>query len=262
MARANRYYIPGLIWHITHRCHRREFLLKFARDRRRWMHWLFEAKKRYGLCIHNFTVTSNHIHLLAEECEEGVLSKSMQLVSGRIAQEYNRRKGRRGAFWEDRYHATAIDGDNHLWRCMAYIDLNMVRAGVAAHPGEWGTSGYREIQSPPQRYRLIDAVRTAERLGLRDAGELAVEQKRWIEEALLKEDSTLLQRQEFWTEGLAVGSESFTEKVAQMLGIRSKFRNVERHSESSVLREGGTPYSANFEGKMGTLRPYTRPNYA
>jgi hypothetical protein len=31
--RANRYHIPGCIWHITHRCHKREFLLKFARGK-------------------------------------------------------------------------------------------------------------------------------------------------------------------------------------------------------------------------------------
>jgi putative transposase len=41
MARANRHYIPGCIWHITHRCHKKEFLLKFAPDRGRevflWM---------------------------------------------------------------------------------------------------------------------------------------------------------------------------------------------------------------------------------
>ena len=51
MARAKRHYIPGQIWHLTHRCHKREFLLKFEKDRRRWMHWLFQAKKRYGLNI-------------------------------------------------------------------------------------------------------------------------------------------------------------------------------------------------------------------
>jgi putative transposase len=30
----------------------------------------------------------------------------MQLIAGRTAQEYNRRKHRDGAFWEDRYHTT------------------------------------------------------------------------------------------------------------------------------------------------------------
>jgi len=64
MARAKRHYIPGHIWHITHRCHKREFLLGFARDRQCWLHWLLETKKRYQLTILNYVVTSNHIHLL------------------------------------------------------------------------------------------------------------------------------------------------------------------------------------------------------
>ena len=46
MARAKRHYIPDQIWHITQRCHKREFLLKFKQDRHRWIQWLFEAKRR------------------------------------------------------------------------------------------------------------------------------------------------------------------------------------------------------------------------
>ncbi len=52
----------------------------------------------------------------------------MQLIAGRTAQEYNQRRAMQGAFWEDRYHATAIEHDEHLQRCVVYIDLNMVRA--------------------------------------------------------------------------------------------------------------------------------------
>ena len=63
MARAHRHFVRGQIYHITHRCHKREFLLKYAKDRHRWLQWLFEAKKRYGLVILNYTVTSNHIQL-------------------------------------------------------------------------------------------------------------------------------------------------------------------------------------------------------
>ena len=33
MARAKRYFIPGYVWHISHRCHKKDFLLKFAKDR-------------------------------------------------------------------------------------------------------------------------------------------------------------------------------------------------------------------------------------
>ena len=51
MPRANRYFLPGQLWHIIHRCHQREFLLGFIRDRRRSPYRLFEAKKREALTI-------------------------------------------------------------------------------------------------------------------------------------------------------------------------------------------------------------------
>jgi len=138
MARAKRHYIPGQVWHLTHRCHKGEFLLKFVKDRRRWIHWLFEAKKRYGLVILDYTVTSNHIHLLVvDDGDRDTIPKSIQLVAGRSAQEYNQRKKRKGAYWEDRYHATAVETGEHLLRCLVYIDLNMVRVGVVSHPSEW-----------------------------------------------------------------------------------------------------------------------------
>ena len=138
MARANRYYIPGYVWHITHRCHKKEFLLKFARDRRRWISWLFEAKKRFNLCVLNYMVTSNHIHLLVYDNNgRDMIPKTMQLIAARTGQEYNIRKQRKGAFWEDRYHATAIEQKSHLIRCLVYIDLNMIRAGVVDHPQLW-----------------------------------------------------------------------------------------------------------------------------
>jgi len=160
MPRAKRYHIPGYIWHITHRCHKREFLLKFARDRRKWQSWLFEAKKRYGLSILDFTVTSNHIHLLVfDSGDRQSIARSMQLIAGRTAQEFNQRKNRNGAFWQDRYHATAVESGKHLRKCIVYIDMNMVRAGAVKHPSEWECCGYQEIQKPKQRYALIDRER-------------------------------------------------------------------------------------------------------
>ena len=155
MARANRHHIPDCVWHITHRCHKQEFLLKFKKDRQRWLWWLFEAKKRFGLKILNYTVTSNHIHLLVLDSGKEVIPKSIQLIAGRSAQEFNQRKKRKGAFWEDRYHATAIQTDQHLMRCLVYIDLNMVRSGVVSHPSEWTCGGYNEIQNPRNRYEVV-----------------------------------------------------------------------------------------------------------
>ncbi|MCP3894462.1 MAG: transposase, partial [Bacteroides sp.] len=132
-------------------------MLKFAKDRHRWLQWLYTARKRYNLVILNYVVTSNHIHLIVQDAkEENVIPKAMQLVAGRTGQEYNLRKKRKGAFWEDRYHATAIETGKHLLRCIVYVDLNMVRAGAVSHPEQWIHGGYTEIQHPRRKNILID----------------------------------------------------------------------------------------------------------
>lgn len=73
MPRVNRYFLPDHVWHITHRCHKKSFLLKFARDRRAYLRWLFEAKKRFGLRALDYGVTPaiekcNLVHFGADWC--------------------------------------------------------------------------------------------------------------------------------------------------------------------------------------------------
>jgi putative transposase len=247
MPRANRFHIPGYIWHITHRCHKKEFLLKFNRDRRRWLHWLFKAKKRYGLNILNYTVTSNHIHLLVVDGEdEWTIPRSMQLVEGRVGQEYNQRKNRQGAFWEDRYHATAVQPGKHLSRCMAYIDLNMVRAGVVRHPAEWEFGGYQLIQDPPQRYMLVNLDLAVKLLNLKSAEELAQAQRDWINLAL-EMGNNLYQPE--WTDSIAVGDYTFVKNTMEKLGIAARNREIIEENGMATLREPEISYRSIFDHK-------------
>jgi hypothetical protein len=53
------------------------------RDRRRYLHWVFEAKKRFGLSVLNYMVTSNHVHLLVKDTGGDVIAESMELIAGR-----------------------------------------------------------------------------------------------------------------------------------------------------------------------------------
>jgi putative transposase len=250
MARANRHYIPGCVWHITHRCHKQEFLLRFAKDRSRYRYWLFEAKKRYGLKILDYIVTSNHVHLLVFDSAQDVIPKSIQLIAGRTAQEFNQRKNRKGAFWEDRYHATAIETDEHLHRCITYIDLNMVRAGKVDHPSLWDTSGYNEIQKPPKRYSLIDRNLLIQLCGMSSSDELTMEHSQWVNQALY--ENTSKSRDAAWSESVAVGNNSFLEVIKSKLNGNHK-RKIEPTGEHNTLREDIPPYNTLFEGKKGTL---------
>jgi len=214
MARANRHFLPNRVWHITHRCHNRDFLLSAAKDRRRWLYWLFQARRRYGLSVLNYTVTCNHIHLLVVDQGRGEIPCSMQLVAGRLAQEYNRRMNRRGAFWQDRYHATAIETDEHLLRCMVYIDLNMVRAGAVEHPGDWRECGFYEIQNPRKRGRRID-YRTLQHLThTADLEDLQFKHRRWVSTDI---EVGELNREDQWTRKRVVGAAEFERNFKQSL---------------------------------------------
>ncbi len=251
MPRANRYYTAGNIWHITHRCHKKDYLFRFRKERLCWIHWLYKAKKRFRIKVFNYIVTSNHIHLLVkDDSGENNIPQFMQLLESRTAQEYNNRKQRQGAFWEDRYHATAIESDSHLIECMVYISLNMVRAGVVKHPVEWRESGYCEIEFPKKRYAVIDYNSLLKTLNIESMHELKVSQKEWIKEAMARSKNT---RESKWTEAIAVGSQSFLEKIKQQLDIKAKSRKIIQSGKVYELSESDISYDLSFDTKNHAL---------
>ncbi len=238
MPRANRFFMPGGVWHVTHRCHNRKFLLKFERDRLRWRHWLFQSRKRFGLSVLTYIATSNHIHLLVQGAETGCIPASMQLISSRVAQEYNQRKSRKGAFWEGRYFATAVATDHHFIQCLTYIDLNMVRAGMVSHPEQWRVSGYREIQSPPDRYCIIDFDALQTLTGISDREMLVQAHREWIQSELIKSNMV---RQPLWTESIAIGSPEFVQQTGSRLGGKVRYRTASQVSDGTLaIKEVGS----------------------
>lgn len=180
---------------------------------------LFKAKKRYGLKVITYAVTCNHIHLLVVDSRKELISKSMQLLSGSTGQAYNKRKNRKGAFWEDRFYTTAIESGVHLLRCMAYIELNMVRAGAVKHPKDWEFCGYNEILDPPTRYRLIDRKALLSCCGITDPDKFRTYYKDLVEYTL-KHGS--LNRESLWTRNLAVGSRQYIEQNQDKFGRQYK----------------------------------------
>ncbi len=76
------------------------------------------------------------------------LSEYMKRVKQRFTRWYNKRTGRVGIFWEDRYRSTIVQDEHTALRMMAtYIDLNPVRAGLTDDPGNYRWSGYAEAMS-------------------------------------------------------------------------------------------------------------------
>ncbi len=253
MTRANRHYIPGYVWHLTHRCHKREFLLKYAKDRLRWMQWLYEAKKKYKLTILNYMVTSNHIHLLVyDQGGRDVIPKSIQLLAGRVGQEYNLRKKREGAFWRDRYHATAVETGEHLRKCIIYIDLNMVRTGIINHPSQWYWCGYNEIQNPRRKNIVIAYEKLRELAGFNTFDTFQAAHKKWIDDSLTTCEN---KRESRWVESVAIGGNTFVKKILFQLGARAKGRKILEAGDAFQICEEIEPYNCLFDSEKRVIAP-------
>jgi len=238
MPRANRYFIPGQVYHLTHRCHNREFLLRFARDRNDYRMKLRQGLKQFELSLLDYCITSNHVHLMASAEDVEQISRFMQMVEGEFAQRYNRRKKRSGAYWEDRFHSTIIQPGGHLAGCMVYIALNMVRCRVVPHPREWPWCGYQELMGLRQRFRILDLERILALLGVSNAAEFQKHYEAMIRERIAKDE---LKRDPRWTEAIAVGSEPFVRNVASRIVGRQQLE-IGGGGDTWALKESAPPY--------------------
>jgi putative transposase len=95
------------------------------------------------VAIHAYVLMSNHFHLLATPQTADGLPMMMQAVGRSYVRFFNNAQGRTGTLWEGRYKSTLIQTERYLLACMAYIDLNPVRAGwwrAADYP--WSSHGH------------------------------------------------------------------------------------------------------------------------
>jgi REP element-mobilizing transposase RayT len=72
------------------------------------------------------------------------LSEFMREIKVGFARYYNKRHHRRGYFWGDRFKSVIVEKGETLINCLAYIDLNPLRAGLVDRPEEyrWNSLGY------------------------------------------------------------------------------------------------------------------------
>ena len=72
------------------------------------------------------------------------LSEFIKELKQRFSRYYNKLHERKGYFWGDRFKSVIVENGDTLINCLAYIDLNPIRAGLTSIPDDyrWSSMGY------------------------------------------------------------------------------------------------------------------------
>lgn len=152
----------------------------------------------YVVDVLGFAVMGNHFHLLVEITPESMVSddevkRRFRILYGRDAEfpdgllsdyrerfcslsayvkdikqcfsvYYNKRKNRKGTLWGERFKSVLVQQGHSLIHCLAYIDLNPLRAGIVKRPEDyrWCSIGYHLQTGNKDNFLSLD-------LGLEDS---------------------------------------------------------------------------------------------
>ena len=113
------------------------------------------AASRDGFRIIHFSVQDDHVHLLVEADSRERLSGGVRGVAIRIARAVNRALGRRGAVFDDRYHARALATPREVRHALVYVLMNRKKHDP-------GTTGLDPCSSARWFHGWREAIRVSE----------------------------------------------------------------------------------------------------
>ena len=144
MARLPRLTLAGYPHHVIQRGNNRQPIFTAPDDYRYLLALLQENAKKFDVDLHAYVLMPNHFHLLATPKTATGLPQMMQATGRSYVRYFNDSQGRSGTLWEGRYRSTVIQAERHLLGCMAYIDLNPVRAGLVPEARDylWSSHGH------------------------------------------------------------------------------------------------------------------------
>ncbi len=163
MPRAARIAFPSLVYHIISRGNNREPVFEEKEDFEIYLEMCRRYKDQYGFKLYHWVLMNNHIHLLIETKENGSLSKVMQGINLAYTIWFNRKNGKVGHLWQDRYKSAVVERDSYLLECGRYVERNPLRAGMVKDLKEYLWSSYRvyaygKADGVTDRHEIYDAM--------------------------------------------------------------------------------------------------------
>lgn len=121
--------------HVTQRGNNREAVFFGDEDRDTYLEFLERQGRRYGVRLLGYCLMTNHVHLVVVPLSPESLAKGLGRTHFLHTQHINRKRGRSGHLWQNRFYSCAVDED-HVLAVMRYVERNPVRAGLVSQA--WG----------------------------------------------------------------------------------------------------------------------------
>jgi REP element-mobilizing transposase RayT len=128
--------LPDGFFHVISRGVNGRDIYVDADDRRRFLGLLSDCETAYAWTTHAFCLMTTHYHLVLEASREQ-LSKGLQWLNGRYALTFNRRHGRFGHLFAERFATRVIESEEYLFDACAYVVQNPVSAGMCTRVEDW-----------------------------------------------------------------------------------------------------------------------------
>jgi putative transposase len=142
MARPIRGPIAPGVYHVNRRSAGPIAMFRDDLDRTDFCNRLSKTIAKYEWALHAFVLMTTHYHLLLE-VDQDALQPGMHMLNSQYAQVFNRRWARNGHLRGSPYGARRVEGETQFLRCVRYIALNPVEAGLCDHPSDWPWGSYR-----------------------------------------------------------------------------------------------------------------------
>ena len=142
MGRVDRVVVPGIPHHVTQRGNRKIRVFFSDKDYALYTSLLAKSCTRYEVDVWGYCLMPNHIHLIAVPQTKEALGRAMGETHRQYALLLNEREELVGHLWQGRFSSYPMD-EQHLLAAARYIELNPVRAGLAADPIDWRWSSAR-----------------------------------------------------------------------------------------------------------------------
>ena len=154
MARKERIWYPGAVYHIMIRGIRRSDLFKDEGDYWVYLETLEMVMQRYPFILYSYCLMTNHVHLQIETVDDEIWN-IMREVNRNYTKYFNKKYNFTGSLYDGRYKSEIIENDRYNLQVSRYIHLNPVKAKMVNEPLEYEWSSYNDYLDA-DRDKIID----------------------------------------------------------------------------------------------------------